>query len=136
MRTVLNLIWLLLCGIWLALAYALAGIICCILIVTIPFGLAAFRMAEFSLWPFGRQLVKRSDAGVPSMIGNVLWFLFAGWWLALGHLATAAALAVTIIGIPLALADLKLIPVSLVPLGRVIVPVDAGQDQLYSAAGR
>ena len=72
MRTVLNLIWLLLCGIWLALAYALAGIICCILIVTIPFGLAAFRMAEFSLWPFGRQLVKRSDAGVPSMIGNVL----------------------------------------------------------------
>ena len=136
MRTVLNLIWLLLCGIWLALAYALAGIICCILIVTIPFGLAAFRMAEFSLWPFGRQLVKRSDAGVPSMIGNVLWFLFAGWWLALGHLATAAALAVTIIGIPLALADLKLIPVSLVPLGRVIVPVDAGQDQPYSAAGR
>jgi uncharacterized membrane protein YccF (DUF307 family) len=70
------------------------------------------------------------------MIGNILWFVFAGWWLALGHLVTAAALAVTIIGIPLALADLKLIPVSLVPLGRVIVPVDAGQDQPYSPAGR
>jgi uncharacterized membrane protein YccF (DUF307 family) len=136
MRTVLNIIWLLLCGIWLALAYVLAGIICCILIVTIPFGLAAFRIADFSLWPFGRQLIKRSDAGVSSIIGNVVWIIFAGWWLALFHIATAAALAVTIIGIPLALANLKLIPVSLLPLGRVIVAADAGQDQRYSAAGR
>jgi len=136
MRTVLNIIWLLLCGIWLALAYMLAGVICCILIVTIPFGLAAFRIADFSLWPFGRQLLKRSDAGVASIIGNVVWIIFAGWWLALAHIVTAAALAVTIIGIPLALANLKLIPVSLVPLGRVIVPADAGQDQRYPAAGR
>ncbi len=136
MRTVLNIIWLLLCGIWLALGYALAGIICCILIVTIPFGLAAFRIADFSLWPFGRQLLKRSDAGVPSIIGNVIWVIFAGWWLALAHIATAVALAVTIIGIPLALANLKLIPVSLVPLGRVIVPADAAQDQRDFVAGR
>ena len=136
MRTVLNIIWLLLCGIWLALGYALAGIICCILIVTIPFGLAAFRIADFSLWPFGRQLIKRSDAGVSSIIGNVVWIIFAGWWLALAHIVTAVALAVTIIGIPLALANLKLIPVSLVPLGRVIVPADAAQDQRDFVAGR
>ena len=136
MRTVLNIIWLLLCGIWLALGYALAGVICCILIITIPFGLAAFRIADFSLWPFGRQLVKRSDAGVASIIGNIIWIIFAGWWLALAHIVTAVALAVTIIGIPLAVANLKLIPVSLVPLGRVIVPADAGQDQRDSVAGR
>jgi uncharacterized membrane protein YccF (DUF307 family) len=135
-RTLLNIIWLLLCGIWLALGYALAGIICCILIVTIPFGLAAFRIADFSLWPFGRQLIKRSDAGVASVIGNIIWIIFAGWWLALAHIVTAVALAVTIIGIPLAVANLKLIPVSLVPLGRVIVPADAVQGQHDSVAGR
>jgi len=135
-RTLLNIIWLLLCGIWLALGYALAGIICCILIVTIPFGLASFRIADFSLWPFGRQLVKRSDAGVASIIGNIIRIIFAGWWLALAHIVTAVALAVTIIGIPLAVANLKLIPVSLVPLGRVIVPADAVQDQRDSVAGR
>ena len=128
MRTLLNVIWLLLCGIWLAIGYALAGIICCILIVTIPFGLASFRIAEFALWPFGRQLVKRPDAGAASTIGNIIWIVVAGWWLALAHIATAIALAITIIGIPLALANLKLVPVSLVPLGRVIVPVGAGQD--------
>jgi uncharacterized membrane protein YccF (DUF307 family) len=122
-RTVLNVIWLLLCGIWLAIGYAIAGVICCVLIVTIPFGLASFRMANFALWPFGRTLVKRSDAGVASAIGNLVWIVVAGWWLAIAHVVTAVALAVTIIGIPLAVANLKLIPVSLVPLGRVIVPV-------------
>jgi uncharacterized membrane protein YccF (DUF307 family) len=133
MRTLLNVIWLVLCGIWLGLAYVIAGIVCCILIVTIPFGLASFRIAEFSLWPFGRRLVERPDAGVSSTIGNVLWIIFAGWWLALVHLTTAVALAVKIIGIPLALANLKLIPVSLVPLGRVIVPVGAEQDPRHPA---
>jgi uncharacterized membrane protein YccF (DUF307 family) len=133
MRTVLNVIWLLLCGIWLALGYLAAGIVCCILIVTIPFGLAAFRIADFALWPFGRELVKRPDAGAPSAIGNVIWIVFAGWWLALAHLTTAVALALTIIGIPLALANLKLIPVSLVPLGRVIV--DKADAALPRAVG-
>jgi uncharacterized membrane protein YccF (DUF307 family) len=135
MRTLLNVIWLLLCGIWLAIGYALAGVVCCILIVTIPFGLAAFRVADFTLWPFGRQLVRRSDAGVPSVIGNIIWFVVAGWWLAIGHLATAVALALTIIGIPLALANLKLIPVSLVPLGRVIVDTDDLKAGRYPAVG-
>ena len=84
--------------------------------MTIPFGLASFRMADFALWPFGRQLVKRADSGVASTIGNIIWIVVAGWWLALAHITTALALAITIIGIPLALANLKLIPVSLVPL--------------------
>jgi uncharacterized membrane protein YccF (DUF307 family) len=131
MRTVLNAIWLLLCGIWLAIGYVLAGVVCCLLIVTIPFGLASFRIADFALWPFGRQLVRREDAKAPSTIGNVIWIIFAGWWLALAHLTTAVALAVTIIGIPLPWANLKLIPVSLVPLGRIIVPTDAPQATRY-----
>ena len=90
MRTVLKVIWLLLCGIWLALGYLLAGMICCVL-VTIPFGLAAFRIADFALWPFGRRLVKRSDAGAPSLIGDIVWIVFAGRWLAIGHIATDRA---------------------------------------------
>lgn len=124
MRTLLNVIWLVLCGFWMALGYVVAGVICCVLIVTIPFGLAAFRIANFTLWPFGRTLVHRPEASVPSMLGNVLWFVFAGWWLAIGHLATAFAMAITIIGIPLAWANLKLIPVSLVPLGKQVVPIE------------
>ena len=125
MRTLLNIIWLLLCGFWMALGYLLAGIVCCLLIITIPFGLASFRIANFALWPFGRTIVRRSDAGAPSLIGNVIWIIFAGFWLAIAHVVTAIALAVTIIGIPLAIANLKLIPVSLTPLGRVIVPINA-----------
>ena len=125
MRTVLNVIWLVLCGIWMSIAYVLAGIVCCVLIVTIPFGLASFRIANYALWPFGRTVVMRADAGAPSLIGNVIWIIFAGWWLVLAHIATGVALFVTIIGIPLALANFKLIPVSLMPLGRVIVPVDS-----------
>lgn len=124
MRTLLNIIWLVLCGLWMALGYFLAGIVCCLLIITIPFGLASFRIANFALWPFGRTIVQRRDAGTPSLIGNVIWIIVAGWWLALGHVVTAIALAMTIIGIPLALANLKLVPVSLTPLGRVIVPTN------------
>lgn len=124
MRTVLNIIWLLLCGLWMALGYLLAGVICCLLIITIPFGLASFRIANFALWPFGRTIVRRRDAGAPSLIGNIIWIIVAGLWLAIAHVVTAIALAVTIIGIPLALANLKLVPVSLTPLGRVIVPIN------------
>jgi uncharacterized membrane protein YccF (DUF307 family) len=121
MRVLLNLIWLIFGGLWLALGYALAGIICFILIITIPFGVASFRMANYALWPFGRSLVPKPTAGVLSAIGNVIWFIVAGWWLALGHLVTAIAQAITIIGIPLAVANVKLIPVALFPLGHRIV---------------
>jgi uncharacterized membrane protein YccF (DUF307 family) len=124
MRTILNIIWLVLAGFWMAIAYVVAGIICCVLIITIPFGIASFRIAGFALWPFGRTLVRRPGAGVASAIGNVIWLIFAGWWLAVGHVFTGIALCITIIGIPLGIANFKLIPVSLLPLGREIVPAD------------
>jgi uncharacterized membrane protein YccF (DUF307 family) len=124
MRTLLNLIWLVLAGFWLAIGYAVAGVICCVLIVTIPFGIAAFRIAGFTLWPFGRTMVDKPSAGAGAVLGNIIWVVFAGWWLALGHLATGIALCVTIIGIPLGLANFKLIPISLLPLGKEIVPTD------------
>ncbi|HEU5156084.1 MAG TPA: YccF domain-containing protein [Streptosporangiaceae bacterium] len=121
MRTLLNVIWLILAGFWLAVGYVVAGVICCVLIITIPFGIASFRIANFTLWPFGRTLIRRADSGVGSAIGNVIWVIFGGWWLALGHVVTGIALCVTIVGIPLGIANFKLIPVSLVPLGREIV---------------
>ncbi|ACV80460.1 YccF domain-containing protein [Nakamurella multipartita] len=123
MRFVLNVIWLVLCGFWMFLAYLITGVIACILIITIPFGIASFRIAGFALWPFGRTMVNRPDAGSPSFIGNVIWFIVAGLWLAIGHLVTGLALCITIIGIPLAVANFKLIPVSLAPLGKQIVPL-------------
>ncbi|MFC5267558.1 YccF domain-containing protein [Kribbella qitaiheensis] len=125
MRTILNLIWLVLAGFWLALGYVLAGLICCILIITIPFGIASFRIANYALWPFGRTMVDKPSAGAGSVVGNIIWVIVAGWWLALGHLVTGIALCVTIIGIPLGLANFKLIPISLLPLGKEIVPSDA-----------
>ncbi|NVI86713.1 YccF domain-containing protein [Actinomadura sp. BRA 177] len=122
MRTLLNVIWLVLAGFWMALSYVVAGIICCILIITIPFGIAAFRIAGFALWPFGRTTVPKRNAGVGSLIGNIIWIIVAGWWLALGHLVTGALLCITIIGIPFGIANFKLIPISLTPLGTEIVP--------------
>jgi uncharacterized membrane protein YccF (DUF307 family) len=123
MRTLLNIIWFVLCGWWMALLYALAGAVMCVLIITIPFGLQAFKLAGFMLWPFGRTVVRRPTAGASSVIGNVIWVVLVGWELAVGHLVSAFLLAITIIGIPLALANLKLVPVSLLPFGRTIVPV-------------
>jgi uncharacterized membrane protein YccF (DUF307 family) len=123
-KTILNIIWLLLSGLWLFLGYLLAGVLLCITVIGIPFGIAAFRIGRFALWPFGYTTVERRDAGAPSCVGNVLWLVLAGWWLALGHIVTGAMLCVTIIGIPFGIANFKLIPVSLFPLGREIVPTD------------
>lgn len=124
MKLILNVLWLVLSGFWLAIGYVVAGIVCCILIITIPFGIASFRIAGYALWPFGRTTVQRHDSGVGSAIGNVIWIIFAGWWLALGHIVTGIALCVTIIGIPFGIANFKMIPISLMPLGRDIVPTD------------
>lgn len=123
MRIALNIIWLVLAGFWSAIAWCLAGVLMCILIITIPFGLQAFKIASFTIWPFGRTLVRRSDAGAASAIGNIFWFVLAGWWLAVMHLIASFLLAITIIGIPLAMANLKLVMVSLMPFGREIVPI-------------
>jgi uncharacterized membrane protein YccF (DUF307 family) len=127
MRLILNLIWLILCGWWLAILYFLAGIIAFILIITIPFGIAAWRIANYALWPFGRSIVRRPRAGIGSLIGNIIWIILLGWELALGHLISGTLLCLTIIGIPLGLANFKLIPISLLPLGVQIVP----SDELY-----
>jgi len=120
MRFLLNIFWLIFGGLLMALGYAIAGLICFILIVTIPFGIAAFRMANYTLWPFGREAVRRPDAGVASAIGNIIWLIVAGWWLALGHITAAIAQFISIIGIPLGLANIKLVPISLLPLGAEI----------------
>ncbi|MCC5577651.1 YccF domain-containing protein [Microtetraspora sp. AC03309] len=124
MRTLLNVIWLVFAGVWLALGYVVAGIVCCILIITIPFGIASFRIAAYALWPFGRTVVRDPESGVLTAIGNVIWLVFAGLWLAIGHIVTAIPLFVSIIGIPLGIANLKMIPVSLLPLGARIVDAD------------
>lgn len=122
MKTILNIIWLVLGGIWLSLGYALAGVICCILIVTIPWGIASFRLANYVLWPFGRKVIESDrGSGVAATLGNVIWLLVAGIWIVIGHVVTAFAMAITIIGLPLAWANLKLIPISLMPLGKRIV---------------
>jgi uncharacterized membrane protein YccF (DUF307 family) len=120
-RVLLNLIWLIFGGLLLALGYAVAALVMFILIITIPFGIASARIALFCLWPFGRTIVRRPDAGAGSTVGNVIWFLLAGWWLVLGHLVTGVLMCITIIGIPLGIANFKLIPVTLTPFGREIV---------------
>ena len=128
MRLILNIIWFIFGGLWLAIGYAFAALICFVLIITIPFGIAALRIAIFALWPFGKTVVKRADAGVGAGIGNVIWLILCGWWLALGHVITGVLQCLTIIGIPLGLANFKLIPISLLPLGRDVVSIEEARS--------
>lgn len=121
MRAILNIIWLVFGGFWLALGYFLFGLLACLLIITIPLGVASMRMASYALWPFGRTVIRRRRVDGVSTVANVIWFVIAGVWLAIGHLVTAAAQAVTIIGIPLAIANIKMIPVTIFPFGKDIV---------------
>ena len=122
MKTILNVLWLVLSGLWLAIAYFLVGIVMCVLIITIPFGVAAFRLSAYVLWPFGRTVVRKPGAGAGSTVGNVIWFILAGLWLAIGHIGTGIVLCLTIIGIPLGIANFKLAAVAIAPLGKEIVP--------------
>ena len=135
MRTLLNIVWLVTGGIWLALGYFAAGLLACLLIVTIPAGIASFRMAAYALWPFGKAVVARPTAGAGPAIMNVLWFVIAGWWLVIGHIGTAVAQFATIVGIPLGVANLKMIPVCAFPFGKRIVDTDSiplGMRPLHS----
>ena len=121
MRTLLNIIWVVFGGFWLFLSYLFFGLIACLLIVTIPAGVACFRIAGYVLWPFGRRVIDKPGVGAGSGIMNIVWFLVAGLWLAIGHITTAAAQAVTIVGIPLAIANLKMIPITCFPFGKAVI---------------
>lgn len=121
MRTLLNLVWLVLAGFWLALGYVLAGVLCFILIITIPAGVASFRMARYVLWPFGKAVVPMEHTGALSAVSNVIWFVIAGWWLAIAHVVAAFAQALSIIGVLNAVVSLKMIPVCCFPFGKQIV---------------
>ena len=127
MRLILNVLWLVLSGFWMFLAYMVVGALWCITIIGIPFGIASFRIGLFALWPFGRTILEKPGAGVGSGIGNVIWFIFSGLWLAIGHAVSGVLLCITVIGIPLGLANFKLIPISLFPLGKDIVSNGSAQ---------
>lgn len=135
-RTLLNVIWLILAGFWLFLGYMAVGVVLCILIITIPWGIASFRIGLYSLWPFGRTIVSKPTAGVGSFLGNVVWVILAGWWLALAHIVSGIALCITIVGIPLGIADFKLVPISLMPLGKDIVPTPGAAGAFGTVAPR
>ncbi|MFY1655172.1 YccF domain-containing protein [Solwaraspora sp. WMMB762] len=125
MRVILNLLWLIFGGgIVLGLGYAVAALVCFVLIVTIPFGVASLRLAYYSLWPFGRTLVAKPGAGIGSGLANILWVVLAGWWLALTHIVTGVTLCLTVIGIPFGIANFKLVPAAFWPLGREVVDVE------------
>ena len=118
-----NIIWLVLAGWWLMILYLIAGLIACLTVIGIPFGIQSFKLAGYALWPFGRVVVRdaRRDAGL-STLGNVIWFVVGGWYLALSHLVAALLLAITVVGFPLALASLKMAGLALAPFGKKIVP--------------
>jgi uncharacterized membrane protein YccF (DUF307 family) len=125
MRTIGNVLWLLLAGWWLALVYVVAGLVAFVLIVTIPFGIASFRLAGYVVWPFGRTVVRDGGAGFWSLVGNVIWIVLFGWGLAVAHLVAGLLLCLTVIGIPFGVACWKMVPLALLPLGSRVVDVDA-----------
>ena len=122
MQTAFNVIWLLLAGIWLAISYLLAALIQSITIIGIPFAIQSLKLAGYALWPFGRVVIQRQERDVAlSCLGNAVWFVLSGFWLALIHLFTALLLFLTIIGIPLAIANVKMASLALAPFGKRIV---------------
>jgi len=125
-RTIGNILWFVLAGLWMAIGYVLAGIVQCITVIGIPFGLQSFKLAGYALWPFGRVVVQRADRSTTaSCLGNVIWLLLAGLWLALGHVVTGVLLCITVIGIPFGVASFKLAGLALVPFGKQVVPAGA-----------
>jgi uncharacterized membrane protein YccF (DUF307 family) len=127
----LNLFWILLGGAWMAFGWLVAAVIMAVTIIGLPWARAALNIAIYTLLPFGQRAVPREEVtgrpdigtGPLGLIGNLIWLVLAGWWLALGHLVTAVILAVTIIGIPFAWAHLKLAGIALWPIGKEIVPI-------------
>ena len=136
MRTILNVIWLILAGIWLALGYLIAAVIMVIFIITIPFAKQAWKLAGYALWPFGRTLAPSATRGKGiSVVGNILWFVLVGWWLALEHLIVGILLCITIIGIPLGVGAFKMAGAALVPFGKEVVEVSDLGGQVAPSQG-
>jgi uncharacterized membrane protein YccF (DUF307 family) len=126
LRVIGNVLWLVLAGLWMAIGYVVAGIVQCITIIGIPFGIQSFKLAGYALWPFGRLVLQRLDRDPAlSCVGNVVWLVLSGFWLALGHLVTGVLLCLTIIGIPFGIASFKLAGLSLAPFGKVVVRAGA-----------
>ena len=123
MKTIGNLLWLVLAGFWLALGYLFGGLILCVTIIGIPFGIQAFKLAGLAFWPFGRTTVIRSSAGLLEIVFNIIWLVLFGWAIFLAHIAAGVALCITIIGIPFGIQAFKLSLLALWPFGRVIVPL-------------
>lgn len=128
----LNILWIICGGAWMAAGWLIAAIIMAITIVGLPWTRAAFNIALYTLFPFGQKAISRAEfygvedvgTGPLGMLGNIIWLVLAGWWLAIAHVVTAILLAVTIIGIPFAWAHLKLAGIALWPIGKMIVPAD------------
>lgn len=125
MRTIGNILWFLLAGIWLALGYVIGGIVMCITIIGIPFGLQAFKLAAFALWPFGRSTTMVGSGGCLEIGFNLIWLVIVGWGLFITHVVAGVLLCITIIGIPFGIQAFKLSVLSLWPFGRTIVPSDS-----------
>lgn len=121
MKTIGNVLWLIVAGWHTALAWLLAGLLLCITIIGIPFGVQCFKISGFSLWPFGRRMVARPGVRVMGVVGNVVWCLLAGIWIALGYVISGLILCITIIGIPFGVQAFKLAGIALVPFGKEVV---------------
>lgn len=134
MKTLGNIIWFIFGGLELAIAYFVLGIIQLIFVVTIPFALQSFKLGLYTLWPFGRALVQGDPEKKPSTIGNVLWFVFAGLWLAIGHVIAGIVMLITIIGIPLAPTHFKLASAALMPFGKEVVPLSVARQMGHNVA--
>lgn len=133
MRTIGNILWVLVAGIWLALGYVLSGLVLCITVVGIPFGVQSFKLAQLSLWPFGRTVVPASDGGCLQVGFNVLWLVLFGWEIFLLHLVTGALLCITVVGIPFGIQAFKLSVLALWPFGRTVVT--AAEAEAMGATG-
>lgn len=121
-----NVLWFILAGLWMAIAYVIAGLIQFVTIIGIPFGIQSFKLAGYALWPFGRVVVQRADRDQAlSCLGNAVWLVLSGLWLALGHIVTGVLLCITIIGIPFGVASFKLAGLALVPFGKMVVKAGA-----------
>ena len=140
----LNLLWIIFGGLWMALAWVVAAILMAITIIGLPWARAAFNIALYTLLPFGQKAVSRAEytgredlgTGPLGVIGNIIWLLIAGWWLALLHLMTAVLLAITIIGLPFAWAHIKLAGLALWPIGKMIVPIDEAEPARFGRYAR